>query len=75
MEVRIGVRNVAREVMLESDQSAAEIEKQVTSAVGKGEGVVSLTDDKGRRVIVPVDALGYVDIVAEQKGRVGFGAS
>lgn len=75
MEVRIGVRNVAREVVLETDQDAAAVEKTVSAAIAKGSGVISLTDDKGRQVIVPVEALGYVDIAAEQKSRVGFGVS
>ena len=53
MEVKIGVQNVAREIVLESDQSAEEVEKLVTTALADG-GTLSLVDGSGRRVIVPV---------------------
>jgi len=33
-----------------------------------------LTDDKGRRVMVPAGALGYVEVGEPSRGRVGFGA-
>lgn len=75
MEVKIGVRNIAREVVLESDQSAEEVSAIVNKALTDRAGTLSLTDDKGRNVIVPVESLGYVDIGASEKGRVGFGTS
>jgi hypothetical protein len=37
-----------------------------------GAKVLKLTDNKGRRFIVPADALGYVEIGAEEARRVGF---
>lgn len=73
MEIRIGVREVAREVSLESAQSAEEVEAAVTAAVESGTGVLSLTDDKGGKVIVPVSAVGYVEIGSTEQPRVGFG--
>ncbi len=73
MEVRIGVRNVAREVVIESEQTQDEVAQQVKDALTNGTPV-TLTDDKGHTVIVPGDALGYVDIAAEQGRRVGFGS-
>jgi hypothetical protein len=72
VEVKIGVQNVAREIVLESDQSAEEVEKLVTTALTAG-GTLSLVDGSGRRVIVPVATLGYVDIGVARKGSVGFG--
>ena len=72
MEVKIGVQNVAREIVLESDQTAEEVEKLRDGRPGDG-GTLSLADDSGRRVIVPVAVLGYVDIGVARKGSVGFG--
>jgi hypothetical protein len=72
MEVRIGVRHVTREIVLETDQSADAVAKAVASAVAGG--VLELTDTRGRRVMVPADALGYVDIGSEERRRVGFGS-
>ncbi len=72
MEVKIGVQYAPRELVLESAQSPAEIEQIVTNAVAKGEGSLSLTDEKGRRVIVPIDKLAYVEIAEASPRPVGF---
>ena len=72
MEVRIGVRNAARELAFESDQSAAEIESAVANALAGGSKVVTLSDNKGRKFVVPADALAYLEIGAEEARRVGF---
>lgn len=74
MEVRIGVQNVAREITFESAQSAEEVQEAVASALSLGQPV-SLTDDKGRVVLVPADAVGYVHIGEQSKGRFGFGTA
>ncbi|XVX21283.1 DUF3107 domain-containing protein [Actinomycetota bacterium] len=74
MEVRIGVQNVAREITLETPSSAEEVQAAVDAALGEG-GVLALVDDKGKRLVVPGRALGYVVVGESEKGRVGFGAS
>jgi hypothetical protein len=72
VEVKIGVQFATRELVLESAQTPAEVEATVTEALnGKG-GVLSLVDDKGRRVIVPVDKLAYVEIAESAPRVVGF---
>lgn len=73
MEVRIGVRQVSREVTFESDLSPEEIQKALSAAIESG-GMLSLADDRGGTVLVPIDALGYLEIGASEKGRVGFGS-
>ena len=72
MEVKIGVQYAPRELVLESAQSPSEVEVTVTDAIGKGEGVLSLVDEKGRRVIVPVDKIAYIEIAEAQSRPVGF---
>ena len=72
MEVKIGVQYAPRELVLESAQSPTEVEATVTDAIGKGEGVLSLVDEKGRRVIVPVDKIAYIEIADAQSRPVGF---
>ncbi len=74
MEVKIGVQYAARELVLESTQSPQEVEKAVADALAAGDGVLSLVDDKGRRVIVPAAKLAYVEIAESEQRRVGFGA-
>ncbi|NYF97486.1 DUF3107 family protein [Janibacter cremeus] len=72
MEVKIGVQNVARELVLDATGTDDEIEAAVQSALDGG--ALVLSDDKGRRVMVPAGALGYVEVGEPSRGRVGFGA-
>ena len=74
MEVRIGVKGAPRELVLDSNQSADEIQKVVDAALKDGAATVTLTDDKGRRVVVAADKLAYVEIAESEGRRVGFGA-
>ena len=72
MEIRIGIQNVSRELIVETDKSSDEVAAMVTKAPSGG--TLDVTDTKGRRVIVPASSLGYIDIGEEAKRRVGFGA-
>ncbi|CAN5344792.1 DUF3107 domain-containing protein [soil metagenome] len=72
MEVKIGVQHSPRELTLESPQSPAEVEQAVTDAISGDAGVLSLTDDKGRRIIIPADRISYVEIADVDLRRVGF---
>jgi len=72
VEVRIGVQNVARELAFESSQRVEEVTALVDEALKKG-GTLALSDEKGRKYVVPVTALGYIHIGETEKSRVGFG--
>jgi hypothetical protein len=76
VDVRIGVTQVPKELHLEMgddvdrDKLVAEIEAKIATA----DGVVWLTDRKGRRVGVPAAKLAYVEVGNPEEGhRVGFG--
>jgi hypothetical protein len=72
VEVKIGIRDVAREVVLESEQTPDAVAELVNSAI-TSQGMLLLTDDKGRLVMVPGQLIGYVEIGAPETRRVGFG--
>ena len=74
MEVKIGVQFAPRELSLESAQTPAEVEAAVIEAIADGNGTLNLVDDRGRRVIVPVDKLAYVEIAESSPRTVGFTA-
>ncbi|MFP5218845.1 MAG: DUF3107 domain-containing protein [Actinomycetes bacterium] len=74
MEVKIGVQHAPRELVLESGQTPDEVEKAITAAFKSNDGLLSLVDDKGRRVVVPVTKVAYVEIAEAEQRRVGFGA-
>jgi hypothetical protein len=71
VEVKIGVQNAARELHIDTDETSEAVEKQVAEALAAG-GVLSLADNKGRKVVVPVDKLAYVEIGHGTLGQVGF---
>jgi 3-hydroxyacyl-CoA dehydrogenase len=75
VEVKIGVQYAARELVLESVQTPAEVEKAVTEALSDEDGVLNLVDEKGRRVIVPVSKVAYVEIAEAVTRKVGFTVS
>ena len=72
MEVKIGVQFANRELVIETSSSSDEIEKSITEALKNESGLLSLTDTKGRRVIVPADRLAYVELGTPAAGQVGF---
>ncbi|MFD0358474.1 DUF3107 domain-containing protein [Streptomyces sp. NPDC127110] len=74
MEVKIGVQHAPREIVLESDLSAEELEAIVSAALSGTAPLLSLTDVKGRKVLVPSDRLSYVDLGEPSVRKVGFGA-
>lgn len=74
MEVRIGVQHTPRELLVESAQTSEEVEAAVNAAFTGKDGVLTLVDERGRRVIVPVEKLAYVEIGEPEGRRVGFGA-
>ena len=74
MEVKIGVQHAARELTLESPQTADDITEAVSAALTGESRILSLSDQSGRRVVVPSDKLAYVEIGEPETRRVGFGA-
>jgi hypothetical protein len=74
VEIKIGIQHAPRELALESELTAEEVEKAVSAALTGKTGLLVLTDDKGRKIIVPSDRLAYVEIGEPASRRVGFGA-
>jgi hypothetical protein len=74
VEVKIGVQNVGRELVLESAQTPEQVSEAVAGALASENGLLSLVDEKGRRVVVPAAKLAYVEIAEAESRRVGFGS-
>ena len=71
MEVKIGVLHAPRELVIESGESAEEIENRLAEAV-RDEGTLALSDTRGRRLLVPANRIAYVEIGTSAAGQVGF---
>lgn len=72
MDIKIGITNSPREIAFETAQTADEIEQAVSAALEAKSTHLSLQDEKGRRFIVPVASLAYVEVGAEESRRIGF---
>jgi Protein of unknown function (DUF3107) len=70
VEVKIGVQHANRELVVDTDMSSDDVEKAIADS--RDGGLLSLTDSKGRKVIVPADKLAYVEIGSPSVGQVGF---
>jgi hypothetical protein len=74
VEVKIGVQQAPRELVVDSGQTAAEIAAAVSKALADSAGVLTLVDEKGKQIIVPVAKLAYVEIDDSVVRKVGFTA-
>ncbi|MFM7124965.1 MAG: DUF3107 domain-containing protein [Actinomycetes bacterium] len=77
MEIRIGIQQSVRELMVEIDDEKAQAKAKEAAAAaltGKTE-VFSLVDNRGREVIVASAKLAYVEFGAPEGVRkLGFGS-
>jgi hypothetical protein len=74
VEVKIGIQSIPRELVVETDVPAEEIEHALAQALGTSDGhaLFALTTQKGR-VLVPADKIAFVEFGGDQSRRVGFG--
>ena len=72
MEVKIGVADSPRELTVSTGDSPDAIEAMVTAALENTQGLLTLTDDKGRRYMVPTSRVAYIEIGPADSRRVGF---
>ncbi|MEO5834213.1 MAG: DUF3107 domain-containing protein [Nakamurella sp.] len=72
VDVRIGVSDTARELVVNSASQPDEIEAQVVEAFKDPKSTLTLVDEKGRRVLVPAAKIAYVEIAPADGRRVGF---
>ena len=74
MEVKIGVKGANRELVVETAASADDVAAAVRAALTVDAGLLVLSDDKGRQVMVPADKVAYVELGESETRKVGFGA-
>jgi hypothetical protein len=77
VDVRIGIIQTARELDVELGEGIdrEQLLREIEAALGREDGVIWLTDKRGRRVGVPTAKVAYVEVGASvDDRRVGFGA-
>jgi hypothetical protein len=71
MEVKIGVQHAPRELVVETAESAEDIQAALDKALAD-DGTLALTDTRGRQVLVPARTIAYIEIGSGVTGQVGF---
>ena len=72
MEVKIGIQSIPRELVVETTSSPDEVERALMTALKDG-GMFTLRDEKGGRILVPAEKIGYVELSGSEQRRIGFG--
>jgi hypothetical protein len=75
MEVKIGIQSVPRELIVETDATAEEVERELAAALSAtdGKALFALGTQKGGRILIPADKVAFVEFSTDQARRVGFG--
>ena len=72
MEIKIGVRHIAREIIVETSEAKEILMEKVSKAIEDG-SLLQIMDDKGNTTLNPGAQIGYVELGSDAKRHVGFG--
>ena len=70
-DVKIGISDSSHELNFECSNSQAEVIVKVNEAI-KSSSVLSLSDSKGREILVPFNKISYVEVGESADRHVGF---
>lgn len=73
MEVKIGIQSGPRELVVDTDATPEQVERELSAALSADHGVLALTSRNGNRLLVPADKIAYIEFAASEARRVGFG--
>ncbi len=72
MEVRIGIQFVQRELLVETHESAEDVQRSLAAAMTGDSGLFTLSDGKGSTFVIPADKIAYIEFSGTEQRRVGF---
>lgn len=72
MDIKIGVTQIARELEIETSLTAEEVLDKLQDAKN-GEKALVLESTNGRKLVIPTEKIGYIDIGSQNQRPVGFG--
>jgi Protein of unknown function (DUF3107) len=72
VEVKIGIQSIQRELVLETPSPPDEVERSLLNALSNG-GMFTVRDEKGGKILIPADKIGYVELTGTEQRRIGFG--
>lgn len=71
MEIKIGMKSVAREIALDIDKSPEELQKLLKDAIATGE-IIDLVDKRESHTLINAGSIDYVEFAPERQNRIGF---
>lgn len=71
MEIKIGMKSVAREIALDIDKSPEELQQLLKDAITKGE-IIDLVDKRESHTLINAGNIAYVEFAPERQNRIGF---
>jgi hypothetical protein len=72
VEVKIGIQSAPRELVVETETEADEVERNLGVALAEG-GIFTLRVEKNGKVLIPADKIAYVELGSSEVRRIGFG--
>jgi hypothetical protein len=75
VEVKIGMQSVPRELVVETDTPAEQIERDLATALSGDRAIFTLAAEKGGKVLVPAEKIAYIEFTGAEPRRVGFGTT
>ena len=70
-DVKIGISDTTQEINFECASTQAEVIAKVNEAI-KSSSVLSLSDTKGRELLVPSNKISFVEVGESSDRKVGF---
>mgnify|MGYP001759373523 CR=1 FL=1 len=71
MEIKIGMKSVAREIALDIDKAPEELQQLLKDAITKGE-IIDLVDKRESHTLLNAGNIAYVEFAPERQNRIGF---
>jgi hypothetical protein len=75
VEVKIGIQSIPRELVVDTETPAQDIERALSEALSHtaGPSVLAIDMPKGGRLLVPADKIAFIEFSPDGTRRVGFG--
>jgi hypothetical protein len=73
VEVKIGIQSVLRELVVDTDSSAQEVEQNLAAALEQSHAVFAISARNGGRLLIPADKVAFLEFSGSESRKVGFG--
>jgi hypothetical protein len=72
VEVKIGIQSAPRELVVETETAAEDVERALSAALADG-GLFAVQVEKNGKILIPADKIAYVELGSSEPRRIGFG--